>query len=638
MFVTALAIGIGGDVGATESLRAQREAFRIAEYALRIGAPMDYAVPRTYPLYPYLRYQDLARRLATLPAAEVREFLSSYADSPLADRLRDAWLRQLANAGRWDDYLTDFTPTRDPTLDCWRRQGLLNTQQSAVALDEFAAIWLRGSSLPNACDPVISAWQARGGLTPELVWQRFALAMENRDSGLARFLRGTMSEADQKLADSWLAVAENPRLLLDAARFETDDPRVTAILSDGLSRWRRRDALAALAALDTLKERDPQLAPALAAEERMLALWIASDYHPTSLERLVALPEPVVDQDVRDWRIRVVLRQGDWKATLHWLDQLPAEERDSPRWQYWRGRALEALDQPEPARQAYRNAAERRDYYGFLAADRIDAPYHLANDSLTATATELEALLVRSPGLQRARELYILGREPEASNEWRRALQDLDRAALQQAALLAQRWDWHSQAIVTIARAEHWDDLELRFPLAHRERVLDNARTWTVDPAWVYAVIRQESAFRADARSPAGALGLMQVMPATGRQIARELRDDSANPPLLQPDVNIRYGVHYLGRMLERLQDNPVLATAAYNAGPNRVAQWLPTSEALPADVWAETIPYRETRTYVQRVLEYAIVYQHRLGVQDLGTTLSARMKPVLPDAAGSEG
>lgn len=633
-----LAVGIGGDVGATESLRAQREAFRIAEQALRIGAPIDYSSLRAYPLYPYLRYQDLARRLATLPAAEVREFLSNFVDSPLADRLRDAWLRQLANAGRWDDYLADFRSTRDPTLDCWRRQALLNTGQSAAALDDFAPVWLQGRSLPSICDPVIAAWQARGGLTPELLWQRFALAMENREPGLARYLRAMLNHADQKLADTWLAVAENPSLILDAARFATDDPRVAAILNDGLSRWRRRDALAAFAALDTLKERDPRLAPALATEERMLALWIASDYHPTSLERLVALPEPVVDQDVRDWRIRVVLRQGDWKATLHWLDRLPAEERDSPRWQYWRGRALGALDQPELARQAYRNAAAHRDYYGFLAADRIGAPYILANDPLTATATELEALLVRSPGLQRARELYILGREPEASREWQRATQDFDRAALQQAALLARRWDWHSQAIVTIARAEHWDDLELRFPLAHRERVVDNARTGTVEPAWVYAVIRQESAFRADARSPAGALGLMQVMPATGRQIARELREDSANPPLLQPDVNIRYGVHYLGRMLERLQDNPVLATAAYNAGPNRVAQWLPPSEALPADVWAETIPYRETRTYVQRVLEYAIVYQHRLGVQDPETTLSTRMKPVLPEAAGNEG
>ncbi len=153
----------------------------------------------------------------------------------------------------------------------------------------------------------------------------------------------------------------------------------------------------------------------------------------------------------------------------------------------------------------------------------------------------------------------------------------------------------------------------------------------------MYAVIRQESSFRTDARSPVGALGLMQIMPATGQQIARELQD--AEPPdLLRPETNIRYGAHYLQQILQRLQNNPVLATAAYNAGPNKVTQWLPASDPAPADVWAETIPYRETRSYVQRVLEYAAVYRFLLGAQDASTTLSAQMKPVLPAVERTAG
>ena len=240
--------------------------------------------------------------------------------------------------------------------------------------------------------------------------------------------------------------------------------------------------------------------------------------------------------------------------------------------------------------------------------------------------------------MQRARELYILGREPDADAEWRQTIQAFDRPALLQAAALAQRWDWHAQAIATISRAEYWDDLELRFPLAYRDGVVNQARASALDPAWVYAVIRQESGFRPDARSPVGALGLMQLMPATGRQIARELRDATDDPPLLQPDANIRYGVHYLRRMLERLQNNPVLATAAYNAGPHKVAQWLPARAAVPADVWVETIPYRETRAYVQRVMEYAAIYQRRLGSPAPELTLGARMQPVLPGSASDSG
>ncbi len=638
LLVTVLVIGLGGDVGATASLRAQREAFQLAERSLREGTSLDHAALSAYPLYPYLRYQDLSGRLADLPAAEVRDFLQTYPDTPLAGRLRTAWLRQLADAHRWNDFLRDFAPTRDPALECWRRQALLATGQTEAALQDFATLWQRGDSLPNACDPVIAVWQTQDNPSPELRWQRFALAMENGNAGLARFLRTDMPEADRELADAWLAVADDPTLILDATRLKTGDPRTPAILADGLQRWTRRDALAAAAALDVLKARDPALAPQLATEERLLALWIASDYHSTALARLDALPETVVDRDVREWRIRVCLRQGDWPETLRRLDRLPAAERDSPRWQYWRGRALEALGQTEPAQQAYRAAASQRDFYGFLAADRLGAPYVMAGHPLTVSATELDALLARSPGLRRARELYVLGREPEADAEWRQAIRNFDQAALKQAALLAHRWQWRHQAIVTIARAEHWDDLELRFPLAYREGVVNNARAGTLDPAWVYAVIRQESAFRSDARSPVGALGLMQIMPATGEQIARELRDTAAAPDLLQPDTNIRYGVHYLGRMLERLQGNPILATAAYNAGPNKVAQWLPTGEPVPADVWAETIPYRETRGYVQRVMEYAAVYRHLLGLDgDSATALGTGMKPVLPLAADGQ-
>lgn len=639
LLVIALAIGIGGDVGAMESPLAWREAFTNADRALRDGATVDLTALRAYPLYPYLRYQELTRRLPGRPATEIREFLQTYADSPLAARLRDAWLRQLAADRRWDDYLRDYAPTRDVEFECWRRQALLDTGQTESALHDFTVVWLRAVSLPATCDPVIAAWRSRGSPSPAQLWQRFELAMAGNNPGLAKTLRAAMPAADQNLADTWLAVAGNPRLILEPNRLDFNDPRIAPILSDGLKRWGKRNALEAAAALDALKERAPQLAPRLADVERWLALWIASDYHPTALARLAALPDAEADRDVREWRVRVCLQQGDWNAALRWLDQLPALERDSPRWQYWRGRTLETLGRTEEAREAFRRIAGQRDYHGFLAADRLGAPYAIANAALAIPATELEALLVRFPALQRARELYILGREPDADAEWRQTIQNLDRAALLQAALLAHRWDWHAQAIVTISRAEHWDDLELRFPLAFREGIVNQARAGAVDPAWVYAVIRQESGFRPDARSPVGALGLMQIMPATGRQIARELRDDSVdNPPLLQPETNIRYGVHYLRRMLERLQDNPVLATAAYNAGPNKVAQWLPARSVVPADVWVETIPYRETRAYVQRVMEYTAIYQRRLDVPDPRPTLGARMKPVSPEGPQREG
>ena len=234
-------LAISGDVGAAESPQSWRERFLAADRSLRDGDQVDYADLRAYPLYPYLRFRDLSKRLAELPAAEIREFLETQADTPLAGRLRDAWLRQLARAGRWDDYLRDALPSRDPTFDCWRRQALLKAGQDEPALRDFAALWLRADSLPAACDPVIAHWRSRSGPTPDLLWRRFALTMAQRNFGLARALRAELPATDHPVADAWLAVADNPRLLLEPARVQAihdlagGNPRLYIIFSDFLT-------------------------------------------------------------------------------------------------------------------------------------------------------------------------------------------------------------------------------------------------------------------------------------------------------------------------------------------------------------------------------------------------------------------
>jgi soluble lytic murein transglycosylase len=626
---------IAGDVAKTESLQNWRDRFRLSDQSLQNGQPIDYSDLADYPLYPYLRYRDLSRRLPEFPLSEVRDFLQNYSNSPVAGKLRQAWLRELAKARRWDEYLKDVPNTRDPSLECWRRQALLNTGRTEQALQDFAAVWLQGRALPSACDSIIVAWRHQGGLAPPLLWQRFALAMSNRNLSLARVLRTEIPITDQPLADTWLAISDNPAAILEDARFRRDDPRTAEIIGDGLKLWGKRDALAATVALDTLKQRYPRLAPQWLETERLLAVWLATDYHPSALARLAALPDSRVDGTVREWRVRICLRQGDWVAALRWLDQLTRAEQESSRWQYWRGRSLELLGRADEALPIYRRIANRRDYHGFLAAERLGAAYSIVSHPVEVPPTELEKLLATAPGLQRARELYILDREPEAEAEWQLATQNLDRATLQHAAVLAHGWDWHSQAIATLARADSWDDLDLRFPLAYRDSIVSNALSSTLDPAWVYAVIRQESTFRATAHSPVGALGLMQLMPATAQELARQAGDSVDKIPegLLQADANLRLGSRYLQKLLQRLQNNPVLATAAYNAGPNKVMQWLPTQTTLAADIWAETIPYQETRSYVQRVLEYATIYTYRLGTTqpNLPRGLGLRMKPIQP-------
>lgn len=622
---------------APDPYETQRRLFVSAEAALKLGDRSLYQRLRRgladYPLYPYLVYGDLSGRLAQAPAAEVREFLDSYADTPLAPRLRRTWLKRLAAQERWEDYLRDFRDLRDAALECWRRQALLARGDTRAALDGIEAIWLHGRSRPDACDPLFARWRDGGGITRERVWRRFALAMDAGERGLARYLAGLLPAAERRLAELWLEVDKQPALVLVAERFDRADPRSAEILLHGLKRWSRADSVAAAAALDRVKSRHALPRDGLLDLERRLALYVASRGDPSAAGRLAALPEAVVDAEVREWRVRVALQRRDWARTLHWLDRLDPEQQQADQWRYWRARALEASGREQEARALYRQVAGRRSYYGFLAADRVQAPYRLNDEPLQVNPGELSAL-ERRPGVRRARELWLLNRHWEARSEWLEVLATLDREGLKQAAKLAQRWGWHDRSITTVARLGHWDDLDLRFPLPYRTPVLDSARRDGVDPAWIYAIMRQESIFQPDARSRAGALGLMQLMPATGRQVARELNTPlGRSSALYQPDTNIRFGTRYLRSMLDSLQGNPLLATAAYNAGPGRVRSWLPERGSIEADLWAETIPFSETRQYVQRVLEYAMVYDLRLNGQGRirPGAMSARMPAIQP-------
>jgi soluble lytic murein transglycosylase len=186
---------------------------------------------------------------------------------------------------------------------------------------------------------------------------------------------------------------------------------------------------------------------------------------------------------------------------------------------------------------------------------------------------------------------------------------------LARAAKLADAWGWHGRAIMTVARTPHLDDLEMRFPLAYHDRLLKQASANRIDPAWMYAIVRQESAFMADARSPAGALGLMQIMPSTGRRIGRSLSKPLGNRlQLLDADVSLEFGSTYLRTLLDQLDENPILAAAAYNAGPHRVERWRPAERNMSADLWIENVPFRETREYLRRVIAYTTIYEQRLG------------------------
>ncbi|HHH38945.1 MAG TPA: lytic murein transglycosylase [Sedimenticola sp.] len=623
---------------ASQDPEPQRARFLAAEQALAKGDSDRYRALKDslqdYPLYPYLAFQELKRGLSRTDAQPVTEFLETYADTPLAGRMRYFWLRELARRKDWSAYLRFYRPRRNPEQRCLHARALIETGRREAAWKEVPALWLSGRSRPDACDPVFDAWRAAGGLTTERVWQRIGLAMKARQTRLARYLGRFLPAAEKPWLERWLQVDTDPGQILQAAAFERPHPWRETILLHGLKRLARRDAGSAWEQWPALSQRYPFTAEQRYQARHILALALIRSDPPELLARLDTLTPAPDDTRLHEARIRAALIRQTWPLARKWIEALPEKLRQTERWRYWYARALGASGDDRRADAIYRELARERSYFGFLAADRVGMAYRFDNRPVQIGQRQMARIAAR-PGIRRARELYALGRSIDARREWRDATAALEADDLLAAAKLAQRWGWNDQAIFTLARARYWDDLALRFPLEHRETIERESGKRQMDHAWVFAVIRQESAFAPDAISPAGAMGLMQLMPRTAKETARRIkRRNPARRELLSAETNIELGTAYLNRVYRQLDGHPVLATAAYNAGPHRIRRWLPP-DTLPADLWIENIPYRETRTYTQRVLVYSVIYDQRLGQR--GSRLRQRMPPVTPRRVAGE-
>lgn len=621
---------VGPDQPRDLPAEAQREAFLAAEAALDAGALDRYLELAgdlsSYPLYCYLRYRQLDRAPGRPSDSEVRQYLADYPDNHLADRLRASWLKRLAAEGRWAEYAEAYRPDGSEDRQCLYRRALLTIGRDTDALTGLEPLWLRADAGPDACGPVFDAWAAAGGLTPELVWQRIALAMGADRPKLAADIGRYLPPAEAPYLDLWLALHRDPTRISDPVVFADPHPTRDNLMAHAVARLAVRSPQSVAEAWDRLRAAYPLAAPAVGAAETAVGLALAEAGNAAGLARLDQMPPTADNLDIQGRRLRAALALGDWARVATWVAAMPDGEDKADLWCYWQARAEEAQGHAELAQDIYRQAAGARSLWGFLAAERVGLPYHL-DPRPTPLDPERVARLSNDPTLARIVELRALDRVPDMRREWARLTAGLGPEDLMAAAVIAQGLEWPDQAVRTLAKSGYWDDLELRFPLGYRDLIRAQAAATGVPEAWIYAVLREESTFDRGAGSPAGAIGLMQLMPETARSVAKAI---GHRPPsrgdLLDPATNVALGSAYLAAMSARYGAHPALATAAYNAGPHRVDKWLPTAP-MAADLWIATIPFRETRDYVRRVLAYRIIYADRLGV--CTAPLGAALGPV---------
>lgn len=582
-----------------------------------------------YVLFPYLRYAYLRRYLGSrVKHGEVVEFLRHWGDSPLAERLRGAWLDRLGRRSRWSEYLEIFEPDGDPERACYAGRALLASGERERAMAAAERLWMVGVSQPKACDPLFAAWMADGGVTADRARERIRLAIEAGQPALTRYLERFVSEKERHWVARWRRIHRSPEREL--RRLESDGVWSGLLFASGVRQLARRDALAADAIWRARAGEFPLKGRERAGTARFLALVLAWNHHPPAKERLAELPDDWHNGESRAWAVRSALWEQDWDAALAALERLTPEERLSAEWRYWRARTLMALGRSEEADALYRALADERSYYGFLAAAQAGGPPRIESVPLTVPPEQMAAV-ARLPAMQRIEELLALGMDWDARREWWALIQRLPVGALTGAAKLADGWGWHDQAIIALGRAQFLDDLEIRFPTPYESRVSVEAQRRELDQAFIYAVMRQESAFFPHARSSAGALGLMQLMPTTARLTARRLKQSAPGRwELLTVDTNIRLGAAHLRHLLDRYEGNRLYAMAAYNAGPHRVSAWLPKEQVLPGDIWVDCLPFDETREYVKRVFAYTLIYEWRLG-REL-TPVSTHLPMIGPD------
>ncbi len=613
-----------GDVPTTQIER-QRGLFRSVFESVERGnwagvdnlPTIDRQLLEQYILWPDLRATWLRANIDSASVEEVDAYVAMYGTLRPARELRYRHALNFVKEGDLPGYLRiyeQFYQGQDiEKLDCLALQAEIEAGRHRRVEFRAVELWLVGKSQVSECDPVFKYLDDHNLLGIVEYQQRFDLAVEERNFTLARWLAKKIDQQHVDIAAEWQKAQTNPGDFLEQKRKRSGDATVREQLVYAAERLTYRDPELANKLWGRVSGKHKFSEAQMLRTKQHIALWTARDNLPGAYKLLSKLPPAAQSDEVLRWRARTSLRESRWKRLLNDIALMPEAEQNSEAWRYWQaigeiesGRALDAIADLESLRL-------ERSFYGFLAADKLNKDYALDHAVLAADESRLAALESR-PEVLRARELFYVGQDGRGRSEWDGVVQYLSDEDKIQAAILANRWGWHSRAIAAVASLGEYDDLSIRYPLPYQETFEAFSTQASISTTWAYGIARSESLFMRDVRSSAGAIGLMQVMPATGRNVAKEIKlPYSGLATLVDPESNIHLGTSYLGQMVERYGGNQVLATAAYNAGPHRVDRWLPEKGDIDARVWIENIPFDETRKYVKRVLAAQPIFHWRM-------------------------
>ncbi|MDX8406304.1 MAG: transglycosylase SLT domain-containing protein [Mariprofundus sp.] len=607
------------------TLAQQRDWFVQAQQALNAKQMDSYASLKAkldgYPLTPYLEIWQARKQLASGDDDKVMALLVQYADIPESYDLRKAWIRDMADRGEWKRVARQLAlnPGVRAKLPEIKMMADWHTGKQKLALQQFSSHWLHLNRLTDRSESLHRAWLKQGHPNIKERRSRIIRLAKHGKWKEIKTLSAPMRKQEKQWLAYWRKLQGDPQAQFSHWPASLSPPSArymdmaSTMIRDGLTRLARKDPVQAYQSLYKLRKRAHfgKHDAYFDVEARRIALRAAKRHMPVAAKWLAALPKALQNKEARGWLTRVYMLQHDWLQVLQSIQAMPQAEQKQARWQFWQGYALQATGREQQARSFFAGPATERGYYSFLSAERLGRPYHFGHKEINPLPERIRQLK-SMPGIMRANEWLALGNENKAAREWSVALSGAGKKIWQAAALLATSWQWPDQGIRAAYRAGKMNALNIRFPLHFESDVMQAAKETGLAPASIWGVIRQESLFNKEARSPVGARGLMQLMPKTASMVARQMKLPGGHKQLFSANTNIRLGSRYLADMKVRFNDELALAAAAYNAGPGRVSKWLQRTPFDDEQVWVETIPFNETRRYVQHVLANATLYAWR--------------------------